>query len=81
MKQIDVEEGAKRQHRTVALFCVIQCWVRGLDGVILNRSDIERLVGIERFKETRIDWITRDFAEFFPMNLMKAQQAPSIKIN
>jgi len=66
MKQIDTEEGAKRQHRTVALFCVIQCWVRGLDGVILSRSDIERLLGLERFKETRIDWIRRDFKEFFP---------------
>lgn len=65
MKQIDTEEGAKRQHRAVALFCVIQCWVRGLDGVVLSRADMERLLGLERFREARIDWIRRDFKEFF----------------
>jgi hypothetical protein len=66
MKQIDSREGARRQHRTIALFCVIQCWMRGLEGLILERQDLERLLGLERFKGTRIDWLREDFKEFFP---------------
>src|SRR6266478_118037 len=66
MKQIDLREGALRQHRTVALFAVIQCWVRGLDGVCFQRDHLKRLVGVERFKGTRIDWLRRDLKDAFP---------------
>jgi hypothetical protein len=66
MKQIDIREGAKRQHRTVALFTMIQCWMRGLDGVAYNRSHLERLLGLERFKQKRIDWLQQDIKELLP---------------
>jgi hypothetical protein len=66
MKQIDLREGALRQHRTVALFAVIQCWIRGLDGICFQRDHLERLLGIERFKGTRIDWLRRDLKDAFP---------------
>lgn len=66
MKQIDLREGAKRQHRTLALFAVIQCWMRDLDGLMFERSQLERLLGLERFKQTRIDWLKEDMREFFP---------------
>jgi hypothetical protein len=66
MKQIDLREGARRQHRTVALFAVIQCWIRSLDGVCFQRDHLERLVGVERFKGTRIDWLRRDLKDAFP---------------
>jgi hypothetical protein len=66
LKQIDLREGAKRQHRAIALFAVIQCWLRELDGVAFRRRDLERLLGLERFKETRIDWLMEDLKEMFP---------------
>jgi hypothetical protein len=66
MKQIDLREGARRQHRTAALFAVIQCWLRKLDGLALSRRHLERLLGLERFKGTRVDWLLEDLKEFFP---------------
>lgn len=66
MKQIDLREGARRQHRAVSLFVVIQSWLRNLDGVALQRSHLERLLGLERFKKTRVTWLQEDLKEFFP---------------
>src|SRR5258708_2930922 len=66
MKQIDLREGARRQHRTLALFAVIQCWMRDLDGLVFERSQLERLLGLERFKQTRVKWLKEDMREFFP---------------
>lgn len=66
MKQIDLREGGKRQHRAVALFAVLQCWMRNLDGIVFDRPHLERLLGLERFKSERVRWIKADFEEFFP---------------
>jgi hypothetical protein len=66
VKQIDLREGARRQHRAAAIFAVIQCWLRGLDGVVIERSHLERIIGIERFKKKRVLWLKEDFKEFFP---------------
>ncbi len=66
MKQIDLREGARRQHRGVALFAVIQCWLRNLDGLAFQRRHLERLLGLERFKGTRVEWLQEDLKEFFP---------------
>ena len=43
MKQIEVREGARRQHRAIALYAALQCWLRQLDGVAIERVDLERL--------------------------------------
>jgi hypothetical protein len=66
VKQIDSREGAKRQHRAVALFAVLQCWIRDLDGIVFDRPDLERLLGLERFRGGRVALIKADFKEFFP---------------
>ncbi|HYE35961.1 hypothetical protein [Methylocaldum sp.] len=66
MKQIDLREGARRQHRTAALFAVIQCWLLSLDGLAFSRQHLQRLIGLERFKGTRVDWLREDLSEFFP---------------
>lgn len=66
MKQIDLREGAKRQHRAIALFAVIQCWIKDLDGLAFERLHLERLLGLERFKQTRVTWLLKDMEDFFP---------------
>lgn len=66
MKQIDLREGARRQHRAAAVFAVIQCWLRGLDGVVFERNHLERVLGLERFKKTRVTWLGADLKDFFP---------------
>ena len=69
MKQIDLREGARRQHRAVALLAVIQCWLRNVDGIVFSREHLERLIGLERFKGTRLEWLKEDFSEFFQYHL------------
>lgn len=66
MKQIDLREGARRQHRAVSLFAVIQCWISNLDGIVLERAHLQRLLGLNRFKKTRVKWLQEDLKEFFP---------------
>lgn len=66
MKQIDLREGARRQHRTLSLFAVVQCWIRALDGIAFQRKHLERVLGLTRFKRTRVDWLAEDLREFFP---------------
>jgi hypothetical protein len=63
LKQVEIREGARRQHRIIALLAVFQCWTNNLDGV--DRTDLERLIGLERFKGKRASWLQEDFKEFF----------------
>ncbi len=65
MKQIDLREGARRQHRSLSLFAVIQCWMRNLDGLAFQRKQLERILGLDRFKKTRVEWLQEDLKEFF----------------
>lgn len=66
MKQIDLREGARRQHRMISLFCVIQCWLHDWDGIRISREQLERLIGIQKFKQRRVEWMGEDFDEMFP---------------
>jgi hypothetical protein len=66
MRQIDTREGARRRHRAISLFAVIQCWQTGLDGVVFERNQLERVLGMEKFQEPRLNWLTADLREFFP---------------
>jgi hypothetical protein len=48
------------------LFAALQCWLKDLDGVVFDRPHLERLLGLERFRGTRVSWIQADFRKFFP---------------
>ncbi len=39
----------------------MQCWLRGLDGLVFERDDLERLLGLGQFKSKRIELILDDF--------------------
>ena len=66
MPQPKEREFARRQHRSLALFLMIQCWVKHADGLILKRSHLERLISLQRFKGKRMKWLELDLKEFFP---------------
>jgi hypothetical protein len=48
------------------MFAVLQCWLRDPDGLVFLRDHLERLLGLERFKDTRVDWLQEDLCELFP---------------
>lgn len=64
--KVDARESARRLHRKIVLFCVIYSWLRDADGIYLTYNMLNRLIGLERIKRNRIDWIKEDFQEYFP---------------
>jgi hypothetical protein len=63
---MEVREGARRQHRALGVFAVLQCWMRDLDGIVLERTQLEQLLNLERFKKTRVQWLREDLKPLFP---------------
>jgi hypothetical protein len=60
-----LREGARREHRAISLLCVIQCWCHGWDGIRITREQLERLLGLSYFRQTRVEWMEEDFSEMF----------------
>src|SRR5258708_7325183 len=65
MRQVETREGARRQHRAIGVYAALQCWIRGLDGVVIGRATLERLIGLERFRGARQAWSREDLEPFF----------------
>jgi hypothetical protein len=63
----DMREGARRQHRMIGLYAMVQCWAKGLDGMFITRRQLERLLGISRFRMERLAWLKEDIRGFFPI--------------
>lgn len=40
--------------------------MRGLDCIVLTRSDLEAFLGLERFKSSRVTWLCEDLKPWFP---------------
>lgn len=59
-------DACKRQHRILAHYLAIQAWLRKLDCIVLVRSDLEKFLGLKRFKSTRVDWLQDDLKPWFP---------------
>lgn len=60
-------ERSRCEHRTISLFCAIQCWKNGWDGIRISRSQLKELLNLEKLrKKSRIEKIKQDFEELFP---------------
>ncbi|MBW7992704.1 MAG: hypothetical protein FVQ84_22170 [Planctomycetes bacterium] len=59
-------EQARCEHRTISIFCAIQCWINGWNGIRINRDQLKLLLDRKRLKDARIKWIKQDFEELFP---------------
>ena len=55
----------QRQHRVMGHFLAIQAWLRGVDCLVLEREDLQRFLGLQRFKEERVRWIQEDLRPWF----------------
>lgn len=66
MSQDPHRESCRRQHRVLSHYLAIQAWVRGLDCIVLVRDDLERFLGLKRFKSIRIEWLREDMKPWFP---------------
>lgn len=58
----------QRQHRVLGHYLAVQAWLRGLDCLAVERSDLEIYLGLERFKSERIKWLLQDLKPWFPYN-------------
>ncbi|MFP8967462.1 hypothetical protein ACKC9G_12840 [Pokkaliibacter sp. CJK22405] len=66
MEQLEIREGARRQHRGLAMFCVLYCWHHNKNAVFLRKELLLRYLGLERMKTTRYEWIIEDITDYFP---------------
>jgi hypothetical protein len=66
MTQDKLRECARRQNRAVSLFCIVQCWLNGWDGIIIKRDFFESFFKLQNFKNIRLEWMSTDLKEFFP---------------
>jgi transcriptional regulator with XRE-family HTH domain len=59
-------ELARQKHRRFAIFAMLQCWANNWTTIVAAREPVERLLGLDRFKGKRREWMKEDFEEVFP---------------
>ncbi len=62
---ISLTDAARTQHKQLALFAILQCWIRGLDGIVFQKAELLRILGLDRIKKARAKSLRDDLAEFF----------------
>ena len=78
----DNRELARYQHRKLSLFCAIQCWTNGWDGIRVSRDQLKQLLALERFRSIRVEWMEEDFRELFPyQRKCKYRRFPSFELS
>lgn len=71
-------EGARRQHRSLALFCSLKCRHFDWDGIMLEGNELRRILGLEKLEQSRLDLISEDFAEHFPFQWPESSSSSSL---
>lgn len=59
-------DACRRQHRVIANYLAVEAWSRGVDCIVLERLDLEELLGLKRFKSARVRWMLTDIKPWFP---------------
>lgn len=65
-RNLDWEARLRRQHRLIALYSLIQCWVKGVDGLVLTHSDLITILNIKRLEWSHLSQFATNMREFFP---------------
>ena len=66
MEQIEIREGAKRQHRCFAMFCALYCWNHDKKIVHVKKEQFLYYLGLERLRKKRMEWFIEDGGSYFP---------------
>jgi hypothetical protein len=59
-------DACRRHHRLIGYYLAIVAWARNLDCIVLDRSHLEKLLGLKRFKSVRVRWLCSDLRAWFP---------------
>jgi hypothetical protein len=65
-RNLQWEARLRRQHRLIALYSLIQCWVRGADGLVLTHDDLTKILNIKRLEWSHFAEFASNVREFFP---------------
>lgn len=74
-------ESCRRQHRVLGQYLAMQVWIRGLECIVLQRRDLEKFLGLERFKSSRVRWLREDLKPWFPCQEAHYQTASPSSIH
>jgi len=77
MKTKPYDEHYRRQHRIVGHYLAVTAWIRGLDCIVLDRSDVQTLLRISDTREGRVTQFVADIKPWFQFN--KAYYKPQSK--
>jgi hypothetical protein len=65
MKTKPYDEYYRRRHRIVGHYLALQSWTRGIDCVVLDRTDVQRLLKLSNTGEDRVRQFTEDVKPWF----------------
>ena len=65
-RNIHWEAKLRREHRLIALYALIQCWVKDADGLVLTHSDLIKILNIKRLEWSHIRQFAKNVNDFFP---------------
>jgi hypothetical protein len=64
-RNIDWEARLSGPHRLISLFALIQCWSKGIDGLVFTHSDLLSVLPVEKtIRETHINQLAKNMLEF-----------------
>jgi len=68
MKTKPYDEHYRRQHRIVGHYVAVTAWIRGLDCIVLDRTEVQTLLGISDTPKSRVTQFVADIEPWFQFN-------------
>lgn len=69
----DYRQACQRQHQVLGHFLAVQAWLRSVECLVLERSDLQTFFDLKRIKEERVHWLKGDLLPWFPHQYMLEQ--------
>ena len=61
----DQRKYSRHINRVLCQYLVIQCWVRGYDGVLIDDNWLKDFYGVRALREERCNWLQTDSTPWF----------------
>lgn len=65
-------EDARRQHRSLAMYCSLFCWYHNKQAVYVSKDLFLQFIGLERLKDIRFQWVQEDVNPYFQFAFIRA---------